>query len=551
MDVNSAIVQILESVGVDHVFGGSGQVNGNMLLALRQAQQRIKTVIVRNEQAASFMACGYAMYSDKLGVCFATGGPGAFNVFSGLAVAYSDSLPVLAVTGYASAPNRGKGALNESSGLNRTPDSHAMFSATTKKSYIIEDAATTCDILEEAINLAFEGRPGPVHVHVPKNITVAEVPNFRNIRVDIRPVLPDASHVGALTDALTEAIREGKRIGLLVGYGTIRSHAEKEVLDFAARFGVPFMTTMDAKGALPEDHPLSLGVFGTSGDPGANAYFEQCELIVALGNSFAQNATFAFSPKLFANKMLMHVNIDPNEIGKVYRADYPLISDIKPAILAIHKAMAERIAPVSMPDVPRQGHCDAPLAYEGEKIHPAELVRALSKNLPPDSFVLGDAGSHMLWLSCHLHLTRNQRYQNPGSFGPMASHVNGAIGLKCAHMDKTVVCGCGDGAYLMAGFELLTAVEYRIPVIWVVFNNGEFNIIKKLLINNFGDHAFMQFRNPDYVKYAESCGATGFRVERIEDFEEVFRQALAMKKPVLIDVVIDSEVYPPFRLSKV
>lgn len=172
MDVNQTIVNLLEQTGGDHVFGGSGQVNASMLLALAKTD-RIRTIIVNNEQAASFMAAGYAMFSNRLGVCFATGGPGAFNLFSGLAVAYSDSLPVLAITGYTSAAMRGKGALNESTGLSRTPDSHAMFAATTKKSYILEDASRLIEVVEDAVRTAFEGRPGPVHIHVPKDVAAA------------------------------------------------------------------------------------------------------------------------------------------------------------------------------------------------------------------------------------------------------------------------------------------------------------------------------------------------------------------------------------------
>jgi len=165
--------------------------------------------------------------------------------------------------------------------------------------------------------------------------------------------------------------------------------------------------------------------------------------------------------------------------------------------------------------------------------------------------VLGDAGSHMLWLNCYLDLTKNQRYQNPGSFGPMASHVNGSIGIKCAHPDKTVICGCGDGGYLMAGFELLTAVQNNIPVIWIIFNNGEFNVIKKFLLNIYGKHAFMQFLNPDYTMYAEACGAKGFKAETIEEFEDAYKKALILNKSVIIDVHIESEVYPPFGLGRV
>ncbi|OPX28079.1 MAG: glyoxylate carboligase [Candidatus Omnitrophica bacterium 4484_171] len=551
MDVNQAIVKTLESIGVDHVFGGSGQVNATMLLSLKKSD-KIKTVIVRNEQAASFMACGYAMFSDKLGVCFATGGPGAFNLFSGMAVAYYDSLPVLAITGYASMPNRGKGALNESSGLNRTPDSHKMFSATTKKSFIIENADDTCDILEEAVNIAFSGRPGPVHIHVPKNITVAEVKNLREIKLSVKPVLPDAEKINEASLLLAEAIEKNKQIMILIGYGSIRSHAESCLLELVDKFHIPFATTMDAKGILPEDNPLSLGVFGTSGDKGAKEYFENSEIVLAIGNSFAQNATFSFKPDLYQGKKLIHINIDENELNKVYSADIAILSDVKPAVEAITKELTGKAGSFKLnrPVNKNKWH-DTPIEYSGSKIHPASLVKVISDNLPPNSIVMGDAGSHMLWLNCYLKLDKNQRYQNPGSFGPMASHVNGSIGVKCANPGKTVVCGCGDGAYLMAGFELLTAVQYNIPVVWVIFDNGEFNVIKKFLINLFGEHAFMRFKNPDYVKYAEACGAKGYRVEKLEEFEPVFQEALRADAPVLIDAVVESEVYPPFSLAKV
>ena len=263
MDVNQSIVASLEQVGVDHVFGGSGQVNASMLLALK-GSEKIRTVIVRNEQAASFMACGYSMFSDKLGVCFATGGPGAFNLFSELAVAYYDSLPVLAISGYTSKPDCGKGALNDSTGLNRTPDSNAMFSSKTKKSFILEDPAETCNVLEEAINIAFEGRPGPVHIHIPKDVATANVADFRKIRIDTKPVLPDEHELEVLAGVLEKGLAENRNL---------------------------LATTMDAKGVLPEDHKLSLGVFGTSGGPGALDYFNAAEIVLPLGNSFAQNAT--------------------------------------------------------------------------------------------------------------------------------------------------------------------------------------------------------------------------------------------------------------------
>jgi acetolactate synthase-1/2/3 large subunit len=550
MDVNESIVKILEQIGVDHVFGGSGQVNASMLLSL-EASEKIKTVIVRNEQAASFMACGYAMFSDQLGVCFATGGPGAFNLFSGMAVAYYDSLPVLAITGYASARVRGKGALNESTGLNRTPDSHKMFSATTKKSYILEDPRDTCDILEDAIQIAFEGRPGPVHIHIPKDITTAEVASFRDIRLSVPSVTADATVVQQAAAKIAETLKAGRPVALLIGYGCIRSHAQEELLKLVERFQLPFMTTMDAKGFLPENHPLSLGVYGTSGDPGANAFFDRAELVLAMGNSFAENATFSFKPDLYQGKTLIHVNIDPNEIDKVYPADYRLVSDVKPAVARLVRELETLVDTLDPVSIHSEKWFDTPVKKTGSRIHPAEMVKVISNHLPDNSIVMGDAGSHMLWLSCYLKLNGNQRYQNPGSFGPMASHTNGALGVKCAHPDKHVICGCGDGCYLMAGFELLTAVQYDIPVIWVIFNNGEFNVIKKFLINMYGKHAYMQFQNPDYVAYAGACGAKAYRVDDLQAFESAFQEALALNQPVIIDAGIEADIYPPFALSKV
>lgn len=552
MDVNQTIVKVLEDFGVQYVFGGSGQVNASMLLALRDSK-KIKTIIIRNEQAASFMACGYTMFNpDHLGVCFATGGPGAFNLFSGMAVALSDSLPVLAITGYTSMSQRGKGALNESTGLNRTPDSQAMFAATTKKSYILERAEDTCDILEDAINTAFDGRPGPVHIHIPKDVTTAEVTNYRPISFHAKKVCAEKSVLKNVADVLADAIRQQKKILALIGYGCIRSEASAELKQLIEKYQIPFVQTMDAKGFLPENHPLCLGMYGTSGDKAANTYFEKADVVLAMGNSFAQNATFSFKPDLFQGKQLIHINIDPVEVNKVYQSDIPVVSDVKPALRTLLELMEEQNIPEqSFPVLPQGHYYEEPEHRDAKRIFPGDIVRLLSDNLPENAIIMGDAGSHMLWLSCYLKLSKNQRYQNPGSFGPMASHTNGCIGVKCANPDKVVIAGVGDGCYQMAGFELMTAVQYNIPVIWIVFNNSEFNIIKKFLLNMYNDEAYMQFDNPDFVKYAEACGAKGYRVEKLDEFVPVLQEAIALNKPCVIDVLVDNDVYPPFSLGKV
>jgi acetolactate synthase-1/2/3 large subunit len=544
-----AAVRIFERIGVDTVFGGSGEADAVLLIALK-ARPQIKTVTVRNEQAASFMACGYAMFSDRLGVCFSTAGPGEFNLLSGLAVALSDSLPVLALSGFVGAAAVGKGALNESSGLHRTPDSPAMFAATTKGNFTISDPEQTCDVLEEAINLAFEGRPGPVHVHIPADVADRPLSNYRDIQLDIKPVAPDPADIAAAAQLLAVALGDGDTVLALLGYGVVRSHAEAAVRELLETFGIPFVTTMDAKGVLAENHPLAEGVFGTSGDASANAAFQKSGVVLAVGNSFAQNATFGFSSGLFEGKRLIHINIDPHEIGKVYAADCPIVSDARLAIEALAAALREirpQLPPQKARPTGRDRYHFEQIQSSADGIHPGLLVQTLSNVLPERAIVLGDAGAHMLWLSAYLQLNAGQIYQNPGSFGPMASGVNAAIGIKAANPDRVVVSGCGDGGYLMGGFELITAVHNNLPVIWIVFNNGEFGIVKYFQRILHHDTAFTDVPSPDLVAYAHACDALGYRIRKLEDFAPAFAEAVASKRAALLDVAIDPDLDPPYR----
>lgn len=547
MNTCEAIIRNLEKIGVDYAFGGSGAGIDDFVFALSRSKT-IKGVIARNEQGASFMACGYAMFSDKLGVCFATPGPGAFNLISGLSVAYCDSLPVLAVTGYETSQGKGKGGLGETTGLNRTPDSQKVFAAITKKTYLIENPSQTCYILEDALNTAFEGRPGPVHIHIPFDISHDEVPNYRDIHLNIKPVLPLDKQIRQFASVLEAAISAKKKIVMLLGYGCIRSHAEPELLSFIERFQIPFMTTMDAKGILPENHPLYLGMTGASGDPGAKSAFSEADVVLALGNSFSKWQTWRWAEGVYENKTLMQINIDKIAINRIYPADFAMISDIKPAIKGIFEELSKRVPPAQKLFQVSDRHFLKDIRYEGNKIHPGELCKEISKHLPANSIIMGDAGAHMLWLAGFMQLNSSQNYQNPGIFGPMASNVNAAIGVKLSNPQRPVIVGCGDGDYQMAGFELMTAVEHNVPITWIIFNNGEYGIIKMMQKRNFDYEAFNNFLNPDFAAYACACGALGFRVEKLEDFGKAFEEALASNRPSVIDVIVDPDIYPPFSL---
>ncbi|MDI6401363.1 thiamine pyrophosphate-binding protein [Balneolaceae bacterium ANBcel3] len=546
MNVGEVIVKYLEDIGVDTVFGGSGQSISSLLFAL-DGSEKIKTIIPRNEQAASFMACGYAMFSDKPGVCFSSAGPGAVNMLSGLCVAYSDSLPILSFPAFTPKEFRGMGDLGDSGGMNRTPDGQAIFSAATKKSFILENPEYTCDILEEAIHLMFEGRPGPVNINVDYSIFDAEVKNYRPIKLVKNPVLALQKKVDQFAEAIAEIIRNDKKILVLLGYGCVRSKAEKTVQAFLEEYQLPFCTTMDGKGLLPEDHALCLGVSGVSGDPGVKEYLKSADAVIAIGNSFTKWATWRFRKDIFDQKLLFHINIDENEINKVYKADYGMVSDAGPAVSAIHDKLKTLVPEKSKKVFGKERHRDKPLVQEGEKIHPGMLAKEISRLLPEKSIILGDAGNHMLWLHAFMSLNEGQNYQNPGSFGPMAANVNAAVGVKYANPDRPVVVACGDGDYQMSGFELMTAVEHNVPVVWIIFNNGDYNIIKMFNLLVKGKEVFNHFKNPDFSLYAKSCGAQGYLVKEIGEFEKAFKEALASGKPALIDVVVDPDVYPPFE----
>ena len=550
MKVYEAIVKGLEGIGVEAAFGGAGENAAGLMIALKHSTT-IRPVITRHEQAASFMACGYAMYTDKLGFCFATAGPGAFNLFSGLAVAMSDSYPVLAVSGFASLEWEGRGSLNETSGKNRTPDSRAMFAATTKASFLLTDINETCDILEQAVNTAFGGRPGPVHIAVPENLTHrgVEVENYRDIRLAVEEVLPDPATVAEIASALADAIARGRRVVALVGFGAVRSGAYAEVRHLIERFQIPLLTTLDGKGIVAESHPLSVGVFADSGHSSAWKAFRKADVVLCIGNALNQHATFNYRDDLFTGKTLIHINISESEIGKAYKPDYALVSDARPAVAALADALEQQVGEVPRARVDARDYEARPIVHLTDSIHPGELAQTIGRLLPPRAILLADAGAHLAWLGYYVELEDGQNFRKAGSFGPMAGHVNGALGLKVAHPDRTVVVGCGDGCYSLSGFELMTAVEHDIAVIWVIFDDEEFKLIKLFQLSEYHETGLVEFQNPDFAQYAQACGADGYRVETLQEFEDAFRAALLSNRPTVIDAKITRWAVPHYSPS--
>ncbi|WP_106397834.1 thiamine pyrophosphate-binding protein [Actinocorallia populi] len=550
MRIYEAVVRALEDVGVDAAFGGAGEGISGLMLALKHSA-RIRTVITRNEQAASFMACGYAMYSGKPGFCFASAGPGAFNLFSGLATALAGCYPVLAVSGYADRRFQGWGALNETSGRGGTPDSRAMFAATTKASFLIDDPGQVFDVLEEAVNLAFAGRPGPVHVHVPRDLDErgVKIRGARPVRLDVAPVLPDPAQVEEIARVLADAVAERRRVVVLAGFGAVRSGAGPEIGRLVERFQFPLLTTLDGKGIVPERHPLAAGVFADSGHSSAWKAFREADVVLCVGSSLGQHATFDYREDLFDGKVLLYVNIAEAEFHKAYKPDRTLLSDARPAVAAITEALERRVGEVPRARVRGRDWDAWPIVHVTDKIHPGELAREIGRMLPPRAVLLADSGAHASWLGYHAELRDDQRFRKADAFGAMSAHVNGAIGVKLAHPDRTVVVGCGDGCYTMGGFELMTAVEHEIPVVWVVFNDHEYKLVKLAQLFEHQETALVEFQNPDFAAYARACGAEAHTAETLADFKDAFGTALASSRPTLIDARISRSPAPHYSPS--
>ena len=339
----------------------------------------------------------------------------------------------------------------------------------------------------------------------------------------------------------------------LAGFGAIRSGAGDQVKRLIERFQIPLLTTLDGKGIVPEAHPLCVGVFGDSGHASAWKAFREAKVVLCIGNALNQHATFNYHEGLFDGKVLIHVNISPTEIGKAYPADYALVSDARPAVAALADALEAKVGEVPRARVHGQD-------YEARRInldvtgltgliHPGRLAQSIGKMLPPGGVLLADAGAHLAWLGYYVELEEGQNFRKAGEFGPMAGHVNGALGLKVAHPERTVVVGCGDGCYSLSGFELMTAVQYQIPVIWIIFDDEEFKLIKLYQLEAYHETGLVEFENPDFAAYARACGADGHRVDTLEDFEEAFRAAIASGRPTVIDAKITRWAVPHYSPS--
>lgn len=541
---SNSLLQSLEHEGVELIFGVPG---GAILPAYDPLlDSPIRHVLARHEQGAGHMAEGYAMATGRVGVAMATSGPGATNLITPLQNAKMDSTPLVAITGQVGTNAIGSDAFQEAytTGL-------AMHC--TKHSYLVTDADQIPEAIHEAFHIASTGRPGPVLVDIPKDVlnrpttwhhpTLSGLPGYR----------PTTQGHPRQIKAAIEMIEAAERPVLYVGGGVIRAGASSELLAFAEEANAPVVTTLMARGAFPDDHPLALGMPGMHGAYAATTAIQRCDVLVSLGARFDDRVT-GDPAKFAASAKVVHVDVDPAEIGKVRHADVPIVGDAKfvlAALLArLHKGRDERPRPARAEWFRQLGEWrrDKPLSYdqaEGGPIKAQFVIERLHAITGGDAVVVAGVGQHQMWASHFWKFSRPGSWVNSGGLGTMGFAVPAAVGAKAGRPDDLVVALDGDGCFQMTSQELITASTEGFPVKVVVFNNAGYGMVKqwqRLFYDGRISSTDLGTELPDYPKLAEAMGCVGLRVDLPDEVDSALDKMISVDdRPALLEVVCDPD----------
>ncbi|MBF0545349.1 MAG: thiamine pyrophosphate-binding protein [Candidatus Riflebacteria bacterium] len=561
MKASHLLMKFLEAEGVKFIFGVPGAPLMPIYHAMYEPDSRIKPIIAKHEEGAAFMADGFARVSGKIGTCCGTTGPGTTNLITGVAASYSDSIPILVLTAQVATTVFGKGAVQESTGEDRCFASAEIFKQITKNSLMVFSAENIAFVIRKALRTALSPRMGPVHLSLPPDIMRKEI-NTKDFYLEPYHVETSFFDREKIKEAAGLILRAKKPV-LLIGFGVILSEAAREVMDLADLLTIPVATTPQGKGGFPEDHPLSLGVFGLAGTRAASAMIlenPQTDLVLSVGMSFDEWGTNAWDPRLKGEKVLIQVDIDPNQIGKNYSVNLGLVGDAKTVLKELWFEIQRQIKEskyISFRSVEeiievKKKH---PLINEIEKtesdeipIKPQRLISDLRKALPRDTIFFIDAGNNMVWSIHYLQVFYPRSFNTTLRYSPMGYSIPAAIGGKLAAPGKPVVAICGDGGFMMHGLEVATAVNYDIPVIWVVLNDSRMNMIYQgeQLQNKKGLENYC-FRPLNIAKIAEGMGALGIRVEKPDEIISAINTAISSNRPTVLDVIIDPDEISPIK----
>ena len=534
MQLNGAeiVIECLKEQGVDTVFGYPGGAILNVYDELYKHRDEIRHILTSHEQGAAHAADGYARATGKVGVCLATSGPGATNLVTGIATAYMDSIPVVAITCNVGVPLLGKDSFQEI-------DIAGVTMPITKYSFIVKDVNQLADTIRKAFRIAKMGRPGPVLIDIPKDVTAKKaeyekenpgVYNREFTHIDEKEVA-----------AAAEMIQASEKPFIFVGGGAVLSGASKELKEFVEKTDAPVTDSLMGKGAFPGTDPRYTGMLGMHGTKASNYGVSECDLLVVVGARFSDRvtgntATFAKDAKI------LQIDIDPAEMNKNIIIDQGVVGDIKAVLKKLNEALPQQDHAEWMKKI--QDYKEKyPLKYHEGVLTGPFVVEEIYRQTKGDAIITTEVGQHQMWAAQYFKYTKPRTLLTSGGLGTMGYGLGAAIGAKTGCPDKTVINVAGDGCFRMNMNELATAVRHEVPVIEVVINNHVLGMVRQWQ-DLFYDERYSAtvLRDAvDYVKLAEAMGAEGMRATTQEEFREAFAKALVSGHPVLIDCMIDCD----------
>jgi len=552
-----ALIKSLEMEGVEVMFG----LPGGCILPVYDPiiDSPIRHILVRHEQGAGHMAEGYAHVTGKPGVAMVTSGPAATNIVTPLCDAYMDSVPMVVITGQVNTFAIGSDAFQEC-------DTTGITQAVTKHNWLVTDAADIPLVVREAFHIANTGRPGPVLIDLPKDVANQlmewQWPTDADVDADLPGYKPTTKGNGRMIREAARMIAAAERPVIYAGGGILKARAAEALRELAELTGIPVVTTLMARGAFPDSHPLALGMPGMHGNYTAVTSMQKADLLIALGSRFDDRVTGkvdAFAP----GAKIVHVDIDPAELGKVRRPDVPIVGDCRSVIEEITQALRQLAAAEDAAPPPDRGPWLAqirdwqarfPLHYEMAEddrfLKPQFVIETLRENTPEDVILASGVGQHQMWASQHFRFEHPYTWVNSGGLGTMGFAVPAAIGAKVGRPDRMVWAVDGDGCFQMTAQELVTASAERIPVKIAILNNAYLGMVRQwqeLFYEERYSEVYLSPDLPDYVKWAEAMGCVGLRVEHAEEVQPAIEKANSIDdRPVVIDFRTDSreKVYP-------
>ena len=525
------VIECLKEQGVDTVFGYPGGAILNVYDELYKHSDEITHILTSHEQGAAHAADGYARATGKVGVCFATSGPGATNLVTGIATAYMDSIPVVAITCNVGVSLLGKDSFQEI-------DITGITMPITKHNYIVKDVANLADTIRKAFVIAKSGRPGPVLIDIPKDVTANKT---EYIKEEIKPVEPsDKISEEELAEAL-ELIKKSKKPYIFVGGGAVLSEASEELYTFAKKVDAPVTDSLMGKGAFPGNDPAYTGMLGMHGTKASNYGVSECDLLIVVGARFSDRVT-GNAKKFAKNAKILQFDVDAAEMNKNVLITEGVVGDIKVILEKINAKLEQQSHPEWMKKIMDYKE-KYPLTYHPETLTGPFIVEEIYRQTNGEAIISTEVGQHQMWAAQYYKYTKPRTLLTSGGLGTMGYGLGAALGAKTGRPDKTVVNIAGDGCFRMNMNEIATATRHNIPVIQVVINNHVLGMVRQWQNLFYGQRYSATVLNDavDFVKLAEAMGAKGVRVTTQAEFKEAFKEALASGKPVVIDCQIDQD----------